>query len=109
MGFRPRLLERTQIMKRFFSPTAERHHQWGGLILAGLTVAGAGGCLKIKSDPVEVKPIHITMDVNVNVKVDRQLDNFFGEVDAARQPDAGTDANTAPAATPTTPKETKTP
>ena len=92
-------------MKRFFSPTAERHHQWGGLILAGLTLAGAGGCLKIKSDPVEVKPIHITMDVNVNVKVDRQLDNFFGDVDAARS--AGTDAEAAP--TTPAPKETKTP
>jgi hypothetical protein len=90
-------------MKCFFSPTAERHHPWGGLVLAGLTLAGAGGCLKIKSDPVEVKPIHITMDVNVNVKVDRQLDNFFGDVDAARQADTE--------AAPTTPasKETKTP
>ena len=95
------------MMKRFVPPTAERHRHWAGLILAGLTVAGAGGCLKIKSDPVEVKPIHITMDVNVNVKVDRQLDNFFGDVDAARQP--GTDA-AAEATPPTpTPKETKTP
>jgi len=94
-------------MKRFFSPIAERHRHWGGLILAGLTLAGAGGCLKIKSDPVEVKPIHITMDVNVNVKVDRQLDNFFGDVDAARSAGTDAEAETAPA-TPA-PKETKTP
>ena len=92
-------------MKCFFLPTTACHRHWGGLILAGLTLAGAGGCLKIKSDPVEVKPIHITMDVNVNVKVDRQLDNFFGDVDAARQ--AGTDTETAP--TTPAPKETKTP
>lgn len=31
--------------------------------------------------PVEVKPIHITIDVNV--RVDKALDDFFGEIDAA--------------------------
>ena len=31
--------------------------------------------------PVEIKPIHITIDVNV--KVDRALDDFFGDIDAA--------------------------
>ncbi|MDH3393299.1 MAG: hypothetical protein OEL66_04780 [Desulfobulbaceae bacterium] len=29
--------------------------------------------------PVEVKPIHITIDVNI--KVDRALDDFFGDLD----------------------------
>ena len=29
----------------------------------------------------EVKPIHITMDINL--KVDRELDNFFDDIDAA--------------------------
>ena len=29
--------------------------------------------------PVEIKPIHITIDVNV--KVDRALDDFFGDID----------------------------
>lgn len=29
----------------------------------------------------EVKPIHITLDVNL--KIDRELDNFFGDVDQA--------------------------
>ncbi len=29
--------------------------------------------------PVEIKPIHITIDVNI--KVDRALDNFFGDLD----------------------------
>ena len=33
------------------------------------------------SHQVEVKPIHITIDVNV--KVDRALDNFFNDIDAA--------------------------
>jgi len=31
--------------------------------------------------PVEVKPIHITIDVNV--KIDRALDDFFGDIDKA--------------------------
>jgi hypothetical protein len=40
----------------------------------------AVSCLRIKSEPVEVKPIHITLDINV--KVDRELDDFFGAIDA---------------------------
>ncbi len=39
------------------------------------------GCTKHRVDvgPVEIKPIHITIDVNV--KVDRALDDFFGDLD----------------------------
>jgi len=37
------------------------------------------GCLTVKTEPIEVKPIHITLDVNV--KVDRALDDFFGDID----------------------------
>jgi len=33
--------------------------------------------------PVEVKPIHITIDINI--KVDRDLENFFGDIDQAAQ------------------------
>jgi hypothetical protein len=33
--------------------------------------------------PVEVKPIHITIDVNV--KVDRALDDFFEDIDAEEE------------------------
>jgi len=38
-----------------------------------------GGCLNIKTQPIEVKPIHITVDVNV--KVEKALDDFFGDLD----------------------------
>jgi len=38
-----------------------------------------GGCVTVKTTPIEVKPIHITVDVNV--KVDRALDDFFGDID----------------------------
>lgn len=41
------------------------------------------GCIHTKHEvaiaPVEVKPIHITIDVNV--KIDKELDEFFGELD----------------------------
>ena len=38
-----------------------------------------GGCLSVKTEPIEVKPIHVTVDVNV--KVDKALDDFFGDLD----------------------------
>ncbi len=39
------------------------------------------GCTKHEVDvkPVEIKPIHITIDINV--KVDKALDDFFGDLD----------------------------
>ncbi len=37
------------------------------------------GCLNVKTAPIEVKPIHITVDVNV--KVERALEDFFGDLD----------------------------
>ncbi len=35
------------------------------------------GCLSVQ--PIEVKPIHVTVDVNV--KIDKALDDFFGDLD----------------------------
>ena len=37
------------------------------------------GCLSVSTKPIEVKPIHISVDVNV--KVDKALDDFFGDLD----------------------------
>lgn len=34
----------------------------------------------VKMQPVEIMPIHITIDVNI--KVDKALDDFFGDIDA---------------------------
>ncbi len=34
----------------------------------------------VEVKPVEIKPIHITIDINV--KVDRALDDFFGDLDS---------------------------
>ena len=38
---------------------------------------------KVEVAPVEVKPIHITIDVNV--KVDKALDDFFEDIDAEEE------------------------
>ena len=51
---------------------------------AALFIAALLGCSsshEVEVKPVEIKPIHITLDVNV--KVDRALDDFFGDIDAA--------------------------
>lgn len=42
-------------------------------------VISLAGCVSVRTEPIEVKPIHITVDVNV--KVDRALDDFFGDLD----------------------------
>ncbi len=54
------------------------------LLFSVLTCFFITGCSishKIQVAPVEIKPIHITIDVNV--KIDRALDNFFGDLDNA--------------------------
>jgi hypothetical protein len=39
----------------------------------------------IKSEHVvEVKPMEMTINVNVNVRVDKALDDFFGDIDGTR-------------------------
>ncbi len=54
-------------------------------LLAAISFLLASGCTshKVEVAPVEVKPIHITIDVNV--KVDKALDDFFGDVDSAEE------------------------
>ena len=50
--------------------------------LALLLGAMGSGCISAKTKhEIDVKPIHITMDINL--KIDRELDNFFGDIDAA--------------------------
>lgn len=49
------------------------------LLPLALFALNTGGCLSVKTDPIEVKPIHVTVDVNV--KVDKALDDFFGDLD----------------------------
>lgn len=50
-------------------------------LLAMMTGLFLAGCTRhqVEVAPVEVKPIHITIDINI--KVDRALDDFFGDLD----------------------------
>ena len=58
-------------------PTAAR---WGLPVLLLALVAGAGsGCISVKTAPIRVEPVHITVDVNLRVA--RELDGIFGDLD----------------------------
>ncbi len=46
------------------------------LALLGLLLAG---CIHVKTDPIEVKPIKVTVDVNV--KIEKAVDDFFADLD----------------------------
>lgn len=47
-------------------------------------ILGISACTQhqVEVKPVEVKPIHITIDINV--KIDKELDDFFGDIDEAQ-------------------------
>ena len=52
------------------------------VLLTGAALLFASGCNtrhEVAVEPMEVKPIHITIDVNI--RVDRALDDFFDEID----------------------------
>ena len=64
---------------------------------ASLALLLLPSCARVKVDPIEVKPIHIVHDINI--RVDRQLDEFF-----AFQVKMG--ATTQPATTAAAPAQT---
>ncbi len=43
------------------------------------------GCIKLKHE-MTINPIHVT--VEIKVKIDRELDDFFGDIDKAAAEDA---------------------
>ncbi len=52
------------------------------ILVTAATLLMSWGCQtnhRVEVAPVEVKPIHITIDVNV--KVDKELDEFFSDID----------------------------
>lgn len=58
-------------------------HRLAGLFMLFWLMSSMAACTshEVEIKPVEIKPIHITIDVNV--KIDRELDDFFGELDDA--------------------------
>ena len=46
------------------------------ILFLTIALAGSSGCLHVKMDPIQVNAV-----VDVNVKVDRALDDFFGDLD----------------------------
>jgi len=61
--------------------------------------AGLAGCKHtIAVEPIEVKPIHLTLDINL--KVDRELDEFFEFEDEVVGPTTTAPAATAPGSRP---------
>ena len=61
------------------------------ILLAGILLLVGVSCArhkvesehKVEVAPVEIKPIHITIDVNI--KVDKDLDDFFSDIDEASE------------------------
>ena len=43
---------------------------------------GASACIRTESEikPIEIKPVHITLDINI--RIEKALDDFFGDIDA---------------------------
>ena len=70
--------------------------QWRNVFYGIILYPLLQGCIQTKHEvaiaPVEIKPIHITIDVNV--KIDRELDEFFGELDKLSEATMGTSTPT---------------
>ncbi len=60
--------------------------KWIFILTVSVIILGPLACQTrhaVEIAPVEVKPIHITIDVNV--RIDRALDDFFGDIDKAEE------------------------
>ncbi len=74
------------------------------LAAVGLSCARLDTNSQVDVKPIEVKPIHITVDVNV--RIDRELDNFFAfEEEVAPTTKPATAPATPAAAAPATKEE----
>jgi hypothetical protein len=52
------------------------------LILAVLPFALLSGCISVKTHST-IEPIHMTLDVNLKVQLEKELANVFADIDAA--------------------------
>lgn len=63
---------------------------------------------EVNVKPIEIKPIHITIDVNI--KIDRALDDFYGDLDnEKKKPEPASAPATVPSQTPASVPAPKTP
>ncbi|KAF0094013.1 MAG: hypothetical protein E1N59_2271 [Puniceicoccaceae bacterium 5H] len=46
-----------------------------------VALALTGGCIHVKTDPIKIEPIYV--EVTINYEVQRELDDIFGDIDAA--------------------------
>jgi hypothetical protein len=65
-----------RILRGYFSKFRKARKEW---LWYALFIFGAQGCLNVRTESIEVKPIHITVDENV--KVEKALEDFFGPID----------------------------
>ena len=74
-------------------------------LLAGVSCARLDTNSQVDVKPIEVKPIHITVDVNV--RIDRELDDFFSFEEEVALPAGATRPASAPATESNTPPAAK--
>ncbi|MDD8013720.1 MAG: hypothetical protein PHX05_09605 [Acidobacteriota bacterium] len=54
-----------------------------GIWLLAAVMMLPAACIKMKHEMV-IQPVHITVDVRI--RIDRELEDFFGEIDKAKVP-----------------------
>ena len=52
-----------------------------GLVLAGMLPQT--GCIRVSTDPIRVEPI--TIEVTINHRIQRELEDIFGDIDRASE------------------------
>ena len=65
------------------------------VVAMALAINGCAVKHDVNVEPIEIKPIHITMDINI--KVEREVDAFFSDVEkkaAELSPPGGTQPST---------------
>jgi len=62
-------------------------NRWLLAVLAGMAFVPACTRHTVRIEPIEIKPIHITMDINIKIQKQLQEDFSFMEDMAAPQPE----------------------
>ena len=55
------------------------------LLILSIFMAGLGIQACTTHHTIKVEPMEMTINVNVNVKVDQALEDFFGDIDAGEE------------------------